>query len=62
MAWYGLEGIPDKTNKLSMSNHFVRDKEEYLRYPVMPLYPHCDIGGSFGRLMDKLNEREPDNG
>lgn len=60
MTWWGLDGLSDKTLKLSLKNPYVRDQSELLRYPVVPQYPEKDIGGSIGRFVAKLDKSNQD--
>ena len=55
-TWWGLDGLSDKTLKLSLKNPYVRDQGELLKYPVVPNHPDKDIGGCIARLATKLDE------
>ena len=53
--YYGIEGLTDKTLKLTSFNSHVRDNTDYMRLPVMDDDPtSSDLPGSFKRFLTKL--------
>ena len=54
--WYGIEGLQDKTHKLSVHKDHVRDNENFMRTPCVNDDPtSSDFGGCIKRFLQKLS-------
>ena len=54
--WYGVEGLQDKTHKLSVYKDHVRDSENFMRTPCVNNDPmSSDFGGCIKRYLEKLS-------
>ena len=54
--WYGVEGLLDKTHKLSVHKDHVRSNENFMRTPLVNEDPtSSDFGGCIKRYLEKMS-------
>ena len=54
-SWYGIDGLTDKSHKLSVNTDYVRNTKDCMRVPIMNDDPTSDdMGGCIGRYLEKL--------
>ena len=54
--WYGVDGLLDKTHKLSVHKDHVRDNENFMRTPLVNEDPtSSDFGGCIKRYLEKMS-------